>query len=451
MNLVNSVSLFMEIVLVVFGIPGNVIIIVVSYLYARRSSTDLLIGFQAVIDLLASICAFYSIVMITGPDHVTDTFCKIKAFSLRYVRYTSLFFMAAIALDRFRVVCRPLDQRWSWKSVHIVILVLFCNMLGIAISVPLALVIVPRQFVSGVRCVRSVNQFPFFDLIYAIITTMLFFIALLVTSALYLKVFQVIRKQNRIRATMAAPPLSETVNNAPAEGSSDNGATSHHVQGISTVSGGNSTQEMTEVVQSGVVPRRRPLLLFKGAWRVAPDERREDCIVEMNGLGSANQPPMEDQSSIEQQQHDELLQPKQLKTMNLLTPNDHEGDINHSQMIRLGSPGQNPQDTRLQKKKKKKTTMQAAARKERQTTVMLLVITIIFFVSWLPGIIITHIPSQALRAFRISAFNNLLVIVGYALRNINHIVNVFIYTLMSRRFKQQCTQVIRKLLRRRQH
>eukprot|EP00057_Strongylocentrotus_purpuratus_P002992 XP_003725667.2 PREDICTED: gastrin/cholecystokinin type B receptor-like [Strongylocentrotus purpuratus] len=387
MNLVNSVSLFMEIVLVVFGIPGNVIIIVVSYLYARRSSTDLLIGFQAVIDLLASICAFYSIVMITGPDHVTDTFCKIKAFSLRYVRYTSLFFMAAIALDRFRVVCRPLDQRWSWKSVHIVILVLFCNMLGIAISVPLALVIVPRQFVSGVRCVRSVNQFPFFDLIYAIITTMLFFIALLVTSALYLKVFQVIRKQNRIRATMAAPPLSETVNNAPAEGSSDNGATSHHVQGISTVSGGNSTQEMTEVVQSGVVPRRRPLLLFKGAWR----------------------------------------------------------------MIRLGSPGQNPQDTRPQKKKKKKTTMQAAARKERQTTVMLLVITIIFFVSWLPGIIITHIPSQALRAFRISAFNNLLVIVGYALRNINHIVNVFIYTLMSRRFKQQCTQVIRKLLRRRQH
>ncbi|XP_041479541.1 uncharacterized protein LOC121427270 [Lytechinus variegatus] len=416
MNVANSVNLFMEIILVVFGIPGNLMIIVVSCLYARKSTTDLLIGVQAVIDLLAAIPAFYSIVMLTGPDHVNDSFCKVKAFSLRYVRYTSLFLMAAIALDRFRVVCHALDQRWSWKTLHIIILVTLCNLLGIAISFPNALVTVPHNLVNGVRCVRSVNQFPFFDEIYPIVTTALFFAALFVTGALYLKVVRVIRKQNRIRATMTAPPSSRIANTTAADEYSDNSTLTHNgVQEISTVSGRKSVQEGSEVLRTAEVPERRPLrLVLRNPWTANQDEQPSD-------LQSANQPPAGDQSTSEGRQHNGLLQPG---------------------TKRASSP-------RHTKQRKKTTPSLSGGGKERQTTAMLLVITIIFFVSWIPGVITTHIPSPALRVFRKSVVNNLLVIVGYALRNINHIVNVFIYTLMSRRFKHQSTQVIRRLLRRR--
>ncbi|XP_054768188.2 uncharacterized protein LOC129275721 [Lytechinus pictus] len=421
MNVANSLNLFMEIILVVFGIPGNLTIIVVSCLYARKSTTDLLIGVQAVIDLLAAIPAFYSIVMLTGPDYVNDSFCKIKAFSVRYVRYTSLFLMAAIALDRFRVVCHALDQRWSWKTLHITILVTLCNLLGVAISFPNALVTVPHNLVNGVRCVRSVNQFPFFDEIYPIVTTALFFVALFVTGSLYLKVVRVIRKQNHIRATMTAPPSSRIANTTAADEHSDNGILSHNgVQEISTVSGRKSVQEGSEVLPPAVLPKGRPLqLLLRNPWTANQDEQQP------SDLQSANQPPAGDQSTSEGRQHSDLLQPG---------------------TKRASSPRQRPEHTQ---QRKRTTTSQSVGGKERQTTAMLLVITIIFFVSWIPGVITTHIPSPALRAFRKNVVNNLLVIVGYALRNVNHIVNVFIYTLMSRRFKQQSTQVIRRLLRRR--
>ncbi|XP_072164891.1 uncharacterized protein [Diadema setosum] len=83
---------------------------------------------------------------------------------------------------------------------------------------------------------------------------------------------------------------------------------------------------------------------------------------------------------------------------------------------------------------------------EHRTTVMLFVVSIVFFVSWLPSVSFDVIVTRELRDIVLFHYEKPLVaIVAYAggqLKYINHVINVFVYAAVNRRFREDCLKAM---------
>ncbi|XP_041473791.1 oxytocin receptor-like [Lytechinus variegatus] len=97
------------------------------------------------------------------------------------------------------------------------------------------------------------------------------------------------------------------------------------------------------------------------------------------------------------------------------------------------NPHQSPKKERLVK-----------PRRDHKTTKMLLFTTIIILLLWLPSTVLNHIPGDVLIRFRRqSAGKNALIYSCFAMRSINHVVNIFIYLAVNTRFRGECKQLFK--------
>ncbi|XP_072169085.1 somatostatin receptor type 4-like [Diadema setosum] len=81
---------------------------------------------------------------------------------------------------------------------------------------------------------------------------------------------------------------------------------------------------------------------------------------------------------------------------------------------------------------------------DHKTTQMLMFITIIFFIGWLPTVALRLIPPDSKQGFArrvplaLTTINVLL-----QLKNFNHFINVFVYLIFNRKFRQGCVECLR--------
>ncbi|XP_041477225.1 uncharacterized protein LOC121425267 [Lytechinus variegatus] len=73
---------------------------------------------------------------------------------------------------------------------------------------------------------------------------------------------------------------------------------------------------------------------------------------------------------------------------------------------------------------------------DHRTTKAVIIITVIFFIFWLPNIIIDQVPfSQLIRV------KGVIIYTFYQIKYISHITNVFVYSFTYRRFRQTCCNI----------
>ncbi len=89
---------------------------------------------------------------------------------------------------------------------------------------------------------------------------------------------------------------------------------------------------------------------------------------------------------------------------------------------------------------------QSGPKAQSKTTKMMFLTTAVFFVSWIPGIILRFIPMSTYDELqkRSQSWQAVLVIPHYLVL-INHAVNPFIYSFVNRRFRDDCYKVFKRM------
>ncbi|XP_071492548.1 uncharacterized protein [Diadema antillarum] len=98
------------------------------------------------------------------------------------------------------------------------------------------------------------------------------------------------------------------------------------------------------------------------------------------------------------------------------------------------------------RKKPSQTTSRKKDRDDHRTTLMLLIVCIVFFLSWLPSVVFdVYSVREGSGSVSFHDQHPLLAMLVYAvtqIKYINHIINVFIYASVNRRFRKECTQLL---------
>lgn len=110
-------------VIVLIGVPGNILILLVQRQNREKSSTDILIAAIAVFELVCSGCnAPLKILMNTRLwiFIMSDSICRFHIFIVYTTTFASTYLLAAVAIDRYVKTCRPLSTIYTTRRSKII-------------------------------------------------------------------------------------------------------------------------------------------------------------------------------------------------------------------------------------------------------------------------------------------------------------------------------------------
>ncbi|XP_041480419.1 uncharacterized protein LOC121427909 [Lytechinus variegatus] len=370
--------------------PGNVVIIRAYTWKKRKTSTDILIIGQAIVDLIASTFSPVGNFVLIDLELNVNLGCltvALRWFLKEFYTLASLFLTLAISVDRYMAVCRPLRRRITVRASCIMVAV--CILFAIVTNIPfVTFSVVGDTFYGSVTCASSMPKEA--TLSFQSFYFILFFLSFVTISIMYGLVYHSLRKRAKIHADL--------VNNG---------------HGLSTVSqdvgiGTSSTGRETEL------PCRDTGILGKGSVMKHPNTR-DNVHNAFNRNDHSLTSPVSSFPKIAEEGHDE----GESHFLNA-------GDTNIRSPPPLGSSSQLSVPVAVPPKS---TNNKKYSDHGRKTTRMLLIITAFFFVTWTPKLIIPVLPILLWRRFPI-VINILL-----DLALLNHTVNFFVYYLVNNSFR----------------
>ncbi|XP_054767199.2 uncharacterized protein LOC129274412 [Lytechinus pictus] len=396
------ISLVFYILVLVSGLPGNAIILQTYAWKKRKTSTDVLIMAQGTIDFIA--CSFTPAFIIESgvPDLLTSALCRMK-FSIEEVTaLTSLFLTTLISVERYLAVCHPMRRRVSvrrWIAVLVVFVVLVTVFTGRFASFA-----VVCSYHEMMVCQQPTS------LGYTMSKTVFFIVSFTTTTILYALVYAFLRKRAMIHADLVSGQLSQATVGSnhprPLVAMISHAAMSSNLHQSGDIGSHENKVERIQIPSSLMTPgcssqTNSPLPSKKlfGGTKTKPELITTEQSHDSNG-------------------------PAQL----LATNTDSYSTLH---------PKQQQQHRSLDKDR----LAEPKSRKEfdfgRKTTRMLLVMTMYFFLTWLPHIVIIHIPHHVIeeKGEEIQGFFALIGIL-LTVRLTNHTVNFFVYYLVSNRFRK---------------
>ena len=406
-DIVTVVNLTYYTMVLVLGLPGNAIIIKTYAWKKRKTSTDILIIAQAIVDFVACVFCPAFIIRSAFPELSTENLCKAASLTENATAFASLYLTTAISIDRYMAVCRPLRRRMTVRmSIFIAIL---CTVVSAVSNIPAAVLTESRHYKRLGRSLCFVyGSYVFGSTISSLV---LFAVSLMTNTVLYALIYVSLRTRAKIHADLTGKHsvvAAISTRNARdySGGLQESSPMENHMVAaeaktedrtkFKTDEG--SLHSETAGCSSNIIlpssPRRRP----------RPPGSHVTCAV--TETSRENQNPLPSHTS----------QGK--------TPSSLASSTKIKAFERQGTK-------RTQKLKNNKESDYG-----RKTTRMLLIITIFFFVTWTPKVIVPVIPRKAvLRASRIPRYLAVIQIF-YALRLLNHIVNFFVYYLVNNSFRR---------------
>ncbi|XP_063965826.1 vasopressin V1b receptor-like [Lytechinus pictus] len=378
----------------ILGMPGNAVIIRAYTWKKRKTSTDILIIGQAVVDLIAST---FSSVMPVGNfvlrdlelnANLTCLMVALRWFLKEIYTLASLFLTLSISIDRYVAVCRPLRRRITVRSSCFIVAV--CILVAIVSNIPFVTfsVVGDITLYGIITCVSSVPNdvtFPF-----RVLYFILFFLSFVTISIMYGLVYHSLRKRAKIHADLVnnrhgLPTVSQDVV-------------------ISTSSTGRETEPPGR--DTGILGKET---IMKRA------NTRDNAHNAFDRNDHSLTSPVSSFKKIAEEGHDE----GESHFLNA-------GDTNLRFPPPTGSSSQLSVPVSVPPKSIKNKKYSDHGRK---TTRMLLIITAFFLVTWTPKLIIPVLPILFWRRFHI-VINILL-----DLALLNHVVNFFVYYLVNNSFR----------------
>ncbi|XP_072164889.1 uncharacterized protein [Diadema setosum] len=377
------------------GVLGNVLICLVFARRRPKNAGDIAIIALAVVDLISS--SFNVLKVVVFFSAVSDVYCVIEMVSLRSGVLAAALLTVTIAVYRFRAIVTPFSRPVSpltatWVSLG-------CILLAFAYSLPFIYVTRAHEEGEKVICLMF-GDVVWVGTTYSWSQTAIFSLSSLLSSVLYFKIFRVLRVQQTVRLELTGQHV--TRNTQPAA----------YVVSVNVSSDGNCVRENLDL------PSR-------------------DTNVETIGqLGTF----VKAQNSMKGGYVTVLYRTNDPKgtTMNIKkTPG-----VDAGQSTTPVHPSSLPTDTGT----RSKMTITKKENNDHRTTVMLFIVSIIFFVSWLPSVANDVIASkEGSGVIFLHDEKPLLTLLVYAvtqLKYINHVINVFVYAAVNRRFREDCIQVL---------
>nr|KAG5698600.1 hypothetical protein BaRGS_027111 [Batillaria attramentaria] len=124
------------VILMIVGVVGNSMVFFVYYRRFKPSATRTFVLAMSVFDLGSNIVAIPNEIY---DLHVKYTFdnrglCRVMRFSNMFLALVSGFILVAVALDRYRKICRPLHKQHSLRRTTVSIVV--CAGVSVALTIP---------------------------------------------------------------------------------------------------------------------------------------------------------------------------------------------------------------------------------------------------------------------------------------------------------------------------
>ncbi|XP_046375952.2 cholecystokinin receptor-like [Haliotis rufescens] len=135
-------------ILMVLGFFGNILVLIVYLKKFKPSPTRVFVVCLAVFDLMTCVISIPGEILGMRYSHTFDypVVCKMIRFNNTFSVVSSGFTLIAVAIDRYRKICRPLNKQITIRVARI--------MVGIAVSVSLVLTI-PTVIVYGRKTVKT--------------------------------------------------------------------------------------------------------------------------------------------------------------------------------------------------------------------------------------------------------------------------------------------------------
>ena len=184
-------------IVLLIGIPGNLIIMKVYSVKSPRSSAHIFIIGLAIADLFVSLLRPFYIVLsipsLTYLPHTNTALCRIPRFISTVSVYSSVFLTSAVAIDRYYCVCRPHERKMTPYRAKL--MVSACLILSLIVSLPNIFAFGLKQLPYGLGTVCTRTSGDTFNKFQQGVLFCSFIFACTLVVVLYRKVFRAIKIQ----------------------------------------------------------------------------------------------------------------------------------------------------------------------------------------------------------------------------------------------------------------
>ncbi|XP_041477208.1 uncharacterized protein LOC121425255 [Lytechinus variegatus] len=428
----------------VVGIPGNLVIVGIFTRQGIKNATDVTFIALAVVDLIASIINGMKIVMVFYHDEHPWA-CFIEVVAARSALYAGLFLTIWIAVYRYQAVCRPFNKRIGRKTATLI--AIGCAVVAFVLHIPFFFITTSIKLGSEYGC-NVYGNIPWGRDVYAKTQAIVFCVSAFAISVLYVRIYRFIRAHQIIRQqltngsafvgrdlaktvndkTLPAPPAIPSVSAscATVTSTSEPDDTNRQMTAHYSLSLNNELNQQKPVVKAisnaeDAIELSRQKILKKSASNInISAESRND------------QTPFQENESVPRAISNSisLFAVSKKKTRSLTTGTKSIKDT--------GKTPHHPTNDKTKPLSSKHQNTQS----DHRTTRVVIMVTVIFFILWLPNIIIDQVPFHQLnRVFTDTKKGLVIIYTFYQIKYISHITNVFIYSFAYRRFRQTCCKI----------
>ncbi|XP_072164890.1 uncharacterized protein [Diadema setosum] len=361
------------------GIPGNILICLVFARRRPKNAGDIAIIALSVVDLISSSFNVQKVVVFFSG--VSDVHCVIEMVSLRSGVLAAALLTVTIAVYRFRAIVTPFSRPISPLTATWVSL--GCFVFAFTYNSPFIYLSQAHEEEGKMTCMMF-GDIAWVGVTYAWSQTIIFSLSSLVSSILYFKIFRVIRGQQKVRRELTGGHVLENIQS-----------------GICSVSS-------FVFADNKCVPKTVDFPSDESNGETFNSVKTKDCPDDADIQIKSNNNPVHDQTG---------------------TTTEIPALVGQSAAV-----------AHLSTKNKKRSN------NDHRTTVMLFIVSIVFFVSWLPSVSFDVLVTRELGEIVLFHYEKPLVATSvYAatqLKYINHVINVFVYAAVNRRFREDCLKAM---------
>lgn len=202
-------------VLMLIGIIGNSLTV---FIFSRKSGPSThrtFVLFLAVLDLMSCLLSmpFHLSMMLLPYTYYNVYVCKILELVSYSVAYGSVFLITVIAVERYRITCRPFKRRMSAKMAKVCCGI--CLAVAVVISVPASILyghstVETGNGLSGVQCyIDDAHVGTLFPIVFNSLPILITTVSIVMLSVLYSFVIRKLFGSLRFRRSMRALPSSK--------------------------------------------------------------------------------------------------------------------------------------------------------------------------------------------------------------------------------------------------
>ncbi|XP_041479355.1 gastrin/cholecystokinin type B receptor-like [Lytechinus variegatus] len=415
-NTIANLTYYMAIV--VFGCPGNAVIVQAYAWKKRKTSTDIFIMAQGMVDFIACVFTPTTLIRSTFRSLITVNVCRFASLVGNATALASLLMTAVISIDRYTAVCRPFRRRvtTTWVSISVAIA---CVVISIAITIPTD-ISMDVGYVNETRVKFCYLRRSGLTRVASFVGILLFGASFLTNTVSYFKIYHFLRKRAKIHADLVSKEIRvATISRNPESSCSSDSSSKPNTRHSPAVAIESDDMHSNHDNASSVVAYKK-----------------NGSTVQSHSAGPSNPITLRMSPTREK--------PSNIESAVTNMPQSYRKTLSmHSNLTGSGNrPRHVPVPESLYPSEPKLFRKKEEHDYGRRTTRMLLIVTIYLFATWTPLMVIGSLRPSILLGIdpRLFTFVQILS----SLRLTNHVVNFFVYYLVSKSFRKDVRQSFKR-------